>query len=171
MLVGGPPGAPLLVFDPDCGPLDGTAVPGDGGNVGELPANHPNGVFGVDHVVVSTGDVERTSGLLADAGLELLGDRQAVIGGRPFEQRFHRAGPCLIELAGPSGATGPEPAGVWGITFVTSRIESLPALEPAPVASIRDAVQPGRRIATAIPEAGLPTRVAFMDPRTRKSPK
>ena len=171
VLVGGHSKVPLLVFEPDCGPLDGTAVPGNGSEVGELPAVHPNGVCGVDHVVVSTGGVERTSGLLADAGLELLGDRQAVLGGKQVEQRFHHAGPCLIELVGPSGATGGDPARVWGITFVTSEIESLPALEPAPVASIRDAVQPGRRIATAVPEVGLPTRVAFMDPRTRKTPK
>lgn len=171
MLVGGPSEAPLLVFEPDCGPLDGTAVPGNGSEVGELPAAHPNGVCGVDHVVVSTGGVERTSGLLTDAGLELLGDRQAVFGEEQVEQRFHHAGPCLIELVGPSGTTGGEPAGVWGITFVTPKIESLPALEPAPVASIRDAVQPGRRIATAVPEAGLPTRVAFMDPRTKEAPK
>ena len=171
VLLGSGAQSPLLVFEPDLGTLEGAAGPGDGEDMRSLSAAHPNGVCGVDHVVVRTGDVARGSSLLADSGLELLGSRQADIGEMQVEQRFHRAGPCLIELVGPSGEGGDAGMAVWGVTFVTTRIDSLPALEPPPVASIRDAVQPGRRIATALPEVGLPTRVAFMDPRTRKTPQ
>jgi hypothetical protein len=128
-------------------------------------SRHPNGVFGVDHVVVATPSMARTRAAMLEAGLDLRLERQGLRGERAIEQAFFLAGGCVLELVGtedePDG-----PAAVWGITFVTSTLDGLPALEGSPVASIRDAVQPGRRIAVARRDLGLPTRVAFMDPRT-----
>ena len=133
----------------------------------ELPAHHPNGVTGVDHVVVSTPDPGRTRSALEEEGLACRRVRRTTVAGREVEQGFHPAGSCLIEVVGPDGRGVGEPAAVWGVTFVTPDLDGLAARSPRAVASIRDAVQPGRRIATAIPDAGLPMPVAFMDSRTR----
>ena len=132
----------------------------------ELPVRHPNGVTGVDHIVVATPDPERTRAALEDEGLECRRVRRTTVAGREIEQGFHPAGSCLIEVVGPDGRSGEERAAVWGVTFVTPELDRLAARRPQAVASIRDAVQPGRRIATALTEAGLPIPVAFMDPRT-----
>lgn len=157
-------GVRVIVRPPSA--LDGAGAaeppqsPGAGGR-----SRHPNGVFGVDHVVVKTPSMGRTRAAMLEAGLDLRLERQGTVGEREVEQAFFLAGPCVIELVGstdePDG-----PARVWGITFVTSTLDDLPALDGRPVASIRDASQPGRRIAVARRELGLPTRVAFMDPRT-----
>lgn len=158
-------GVRVIVSPPSA--LDGAGAtelpqsPGAGGG-----SRHPNGVFGVDHVVVTTPSMARTRAAMLEAGLDLRLERQGTVGEREVEQAFFLAGPCVVELVG--SADEPDgPASVWGITFVTSTLDELPALEGSPVASIRDAVQPGRRIAVARRELGLPTRVAFMDPRTR----
>lgn len=171
IVFGGTGEQPGLAFDRDAGALEGLAAATVAPQPEPLPEkHHPNAVTGIDHVVIATPDVDRTSGALEDAGLRCLGERSATIGGRAVEQRFHHAGGCLLELVGKEGAHGEGQPSVWGVTFVTSDIDSLPALEPSPVASIRDAVQPGRRIATVTSDAGLPVRVAFMDPRPRKEP-
>lgn len=160
---------PALRFSSPTGSLEGLIAKDEApDSLLDLPNNHPNGTCGVDHVVVSSPNIVRTGEAMANAGLELLGTRSAEIGGRKVEQRFHRAGSCLIELVGEPGSSGDGSPSIWGITFVTERLGSLPALDPPPVASIRDAVQPGRRIATVVPEIHLPIRVAFMDPRQRK---
>lgn len=127
--------------------------------------DHPNGVVGVDHIVVATPSLSRSRAAMLDAGLDLRLERQAQAGEGTVEQAFFLAGTCVIELVGGPGQPD-GPASVWGITFVTSRLGCLPALEGGPVASIKEAVQPGRHIAVARRELGLPTRVAFMDPRT-----
>lgn len=126
--------------------------------------DHPNGVVGVDHVVISTPAMERATSALLEAGLDLRLEREGRAGGAEIDQAFFLAGPCVIELVGSRGGGGGASV-VWGVTFTSDSLEALPALDPAPVASIRDAVQPGRRIAVARRELGLPTRVAFMNPR------
>lgn len=164
--LGGHRESPRLAFDGDVGRLEELAVPeGESPDDAHLGHGHPNRVCGIDHVVVSTPDFERTASALREAGLEELGRRSGEIGGLPVEQAFHRAGSCLLELVGRPGAGGDGAPSVWGITFVTEDLGLLPALEPPPVASIRDAVQPGRQIAVARAGIDLPTRVAFMSPR------
>jgi hypothetical protein len=108
---------------------------------------HPNGALAVDHVVALTDSLARTTGALEAAGFEL----RRVAG----PMAFFRFGPCILELV----ERGPAPA-LWGVVFVVDDLEGLPLTgEP------RDAVQPGRRIATVGREAGLTTAVAFMTPR------
>ena len=145
--------------------LDGAGLGEVIGPTGPLPDRaHPNGVVGVDHIVISTPVMERGRAALVEAGLDLRLEREGRAGGEQVDQAFFLAGPCVIELVG-SPRAGDGGSTVWGVTFTTDSLEALPALDPAPVASIRDAVQPGRRIAVARRELGLPTRVAFMNPR------
>lgn len=165
VLFGGADGAgSRVVVDPPSR-LDGAGLEGEIQVSGEIPdRDHPNGVVGVDHVVISTTAMNRARAALLDAGLDLRLEREGRAGNQEVDQAFFLAGPCVVELVGRSGA-GDGNSGVWGVTFTTDSLEALPALDPPPVASIRDAVQPGRRIAVARRELGLPTRVAFMNPR------
>lgn len=127
--------------------------------------DHPNGVDALDHVVVSTPDLERTTAALATIGLA---PRRTIVGARGDDDlafRFFLLGPCLLELIGPTRA-GPEatsePARFVGLAFATPRIEDLGTLAPPP----RPAVQPGRRITTLDHDAlGLSVPTALLSPR------
>jgi hypothetical protein len=70
---------------------------------------------------------------------------------------FLRLGECILEVFEGTGAA----AGLWGVVVVVPDLDALGPLVGEP----RDAVQPGRRIATVRREAGLQTALAFMTPR------
>jgi len=127
-------------------------------------AAHPNGALAVDHVVVATPALEHTTTALQRAGLDLRRTRD-VPGDRPLRQAFLLAGPCLVEVVGPPGAQPAGPATFWGLTIVVEDLDALAARLGPLLGRPRDAVQPGRRIATLRPDAGLSARIAFMTPR------
>ena len=56
------------------------------------------------------------------------------------------------------------PARFWGVTMIASDLDALAAHLGPKLRPIKDAVQPGRRIATLDRAAGLKTNVAFMTP-------
>ena len=126
------------------------AAPGDGG------APHPNGVLAVDHVVVVTPAFDRLSAVLDARGLTLRRVRQA--GER--RQGFRRLGPTIMEIV---EAPEADATAFWGLTFTVADLGALAARLGPLLGEARDAVQPGRRIATVRREAGLSTAVAFMD--------
>jgi hypothetical protein len=120
---------------------------------------HPNGALGLDHVVVTTPDFERTLTALADAGIPLRRVRDA--GG--FRQGFRRLGPAILEIV--EARTMPAgPARFWGLVVTVADLVGLRARLAPHVGEIRDAVQPRRQIATLDQSAGLSPRIAFMDP-------
>jgi hypothetical protein len=127
---------------------------------------HPNGALAVDHVVVTTPALEHTAAALQRAGLDLRRTRD-VAGDRPLRQAFLLAGPCLVEVVGPPGDRPAGPASFWGLTLVVEDLDALAARLGSRLGAPRDAVQPGRRIATLRREAGLSSPVAFMTPRVR----
>jgi hypothetical protein len=144
------------------GRIDGLATYGsDAPPRDPLPAGaHPLGAVGVDHVVVATPDLERTFAALDDAGLERRRVRDAGPGAR---QGFYVVGDAVLEVVGPKVPDGDGPASFWGLVLV---VEDLDAACAHPhVGAPRDAVQPGRRIATVRREAELGTAVALMTPR------
>lgn len=121
---------------------------------------HPNGAIAVDHVVVTTQDFDRTSAALETVGMAL---RRVVE--RPDGRRmgFRRLGPAILELVErPSAEAGP--ARFWGLVAVVEDLDAFADRLGAHLGSIRDAVQPGRRIATLRDSAGLGEAVAFMSP-------
>jgi hypothetical protein len=120
---------------------------------------HPNGAIALDHVVVTTPDFERTLTAFQDAGIPLRRIRDA--GG--FRQGFRRLGPTILEIVeAPKMPTGP--ARFWGLVVTVADLVRLRARLAPHVSEIRDAVQPGRQIATLSEGAGLSPRIAFMDP-------
>jgi hypothetical protein len=141
--------------------LDG--LPTEAGEpVGGKAPHHPNGVVGIDHVVVATPDAERTFAALRDAGVELRGTTVAGTARRGFGLLRE----ALVEVVGPAEPDGSGPAAFWGITVVTEDLDAASGLLGARLGAPRDAVQPGRRIATVSRgAAGIRTPVAFMTPR------
>jgi hypothetical protein len=117
-------------------------------------SEHPIGATAVDHVVALTPDLERTTSKLRAAGF----DHRATRG----SQAFFVVGPCLLELAGHAD----EPARFWGLTLVVRDIDRAAAQLGDRLGRVKQAVQPGRRIATVrSAEAGLATPLALITPR------
>jgi hypothetical protein len=143
--------------------IDGLPVGSTSAAAGPTPADrtHPNGASAVDHVVVASPDVERTTAALGTAGIE---PRRTVVGARGDDDvlyRFFLLGTCVLELIGPAVATGDGPARFVGLAFTTDAIDGLGDAASAP----RPAVQPGRRIATVRRELGSSLPIAFLSPR------
>jgi hypothetical protein len=165
-------GTTTLRFDPGVGeggiaawgfaealpdPLDGLATtvvaPPEG-----APPEHPNGATRLDHVVVATPDLARTQAALAAAGF----DRRRVREAGELRQAFYRLGEVILELVGPAEPSGDGPASFWGLVAVVPDLDALAARLGDRLGSPRDAVQPGRRIATVPRESGTGLRLAFM---------
>jgi hypothetical protein len=146
----------------EAGEIDGLATVGTPGE-GARPVGreHDNGAIGIDHVVVLSPDFDRTSAALSAAGLPLRRVRDA--GG--FRQGFRRLGPAILELVEARDAPA-GPARFWGLVVIVSDLEAISLRLGDRLGTIRDAVQPGRSIATLRASAGLGPRLAFMDPES-----
>jgi hypothetical protein len=142
--------------------LDGDVLPSTPSPAPPLAAPaHPNGVVAVDHVVAVTPDLDATLAALAGAGLEPRRVRE--VPGGDVRQAFYVLGTALLELAGPmAGEAAPR---FWGLTLVAADLDALARRLGDRLGAPRDAVQPGRRIATLGREAGSSVPLAFMTPR------
>ncbi len=119
----------------------------------------PLGIVSIDHVVINTDDLERTSDAFADAtGCELRRIREV---SEEMRQGFHRLGNVIVEIVERKGA--PAGASLWGIVFNVADLDrACEWLGPDVVSPPKDAVQEGRRIATLRSLAGLGVPVALM---------
>lgn len=130
---------------------------------------HPNGALSIDHIVVITPELDRTVAALRGSGFDLRRLREGPTPGGSPRQAFFRVGELILELvAAPEGtriASEPGgPARLWGISFLVEEMEGTAAVLGDLLSEPRDAVQPGRRIATLRREAGLGPAIAFMTP-------
>ncbi|MFL6089928.1 MAG: VOC family protein [Aeromicrobium sp.] len=122
------------------------------------PGQHPNGVTRIDHVVLMTPDLPRTTTALTTLGLDVRRERDT----GAFQQVFFRLDDVILELVGPKEA-GPGSAQLWGLTFVVEDIDATAALLGERVGNVKDAVQAGRRITTLRGRPiGISTAVAFI---------
>jgi predicted RNA-binding protein with TRAM domain len=126
---------------------------------------HPNGARSVDHVVVFTPDADRTFAALTATGMELRRERAAGTPERPLRQGFFRHGEAIVEVVAPRTPEGDGPARFWGLVVIVDDLDAAAALLGDRLGAVKDAVQPGRRIATVRREAGLGIPVALMTPR------
>jgi hypothetical protein len=132
-------------------------------------ATHPNGTVSIDHIVVISPDLDRTSSVLQGAGFDLRRVREGDTPGGSPRQAFFRMGELILEVvqapAGTKIASNPSgPARLWGISFLAEDLETPAASLGESLGEPRDAVQPGRRIATVASAAGLGPAIAFMTP-------
>jgi hypothetical protein len=135
---------------------------GDGGRV--APADHPNGAIGLDHLVVFTDVPERTIVAYSQLGLEVRRVRDL---GDGKTQTFFRAGEVIIELVGPVDGDGER---LWGLSPTVADLDACARLLGDRLGPIKDATQPGRRIATLRHAAcGLTVPIAFMSPEPERA--
>jgi hypothetical protein len=125
---------------------------------------HPNGVTHIDHLVVFTPDLGRTTAALEEIGVECRRVREVETDDGPLRQGFFRLGEVILEVV-THGKVAPGPARFWGITFAVEDLDACAELLGDRLGSIRDAVQPGRRIATVRSAAGLGLPVALISLR------
>jgi hypothetical protein len=122
-------------------------------------APHPNGVIGVDHVVIVTPDFDRTAAALEASAMPL----RRIIDAAGFRQGFRRVGPAILELVEAREMAAGD-ARFWGLTMIASDLDALAERLGDRLRAVKAAVQPGRRIATLDRSAGLTPHVAFMTP-------
>lgn len=136
----------------------------------EPAGTHPNGVLGIDHVVVVAPDFQRCVDALRGAGLDLRRIREQPTPAGAPRQAFFRLGPEILEVV----AEPPEvaerrggarrPAHFWGLAMSCASLPDTAARFGEHVGAVRDAVQPGRRIVTVRRSAGMAVPLALMTP-------
>ena len=149
--------------------LDGLATARSEQPLPEAAPAHPNGVTALDHVVAISSDLDRTVAALEAAGLDLRRIREEPTPAGAPRQAFFRIGQAILEVVQePAEATeragGYRPAFFWGLAFVATDLDATVAYLGDRAGEARDAVQPGRRIATLRRSAGLSVPVALMTP-------
>lgn len=119
---------------------------------------HPLGATAVDHVVVLAGDVDA-----AVRDLGAVARRTEVRDGRRYA--FVVAGTALLEFVGPATPDG-RPPRCWGLALTVADLDVAVALLGEACGAPKDAVQPGRRIATVRhAELGLGVPTVLLSPR------
>jgi hypothetical protein len=128
---------------------------------------HPNGVNRIDHMVVMTADLDRTTTALEALGIVARRTREA---GQGRRQRFFRLGEVILEVVDPVDHAGDRPAAFWGLAFTVADIDATAAYLVGRLSEPRNAVQQGRRIATLRSGGEVSVPLAFMSPAERGAP-
>lgn len=158
------------------------AAPGslDGGSLDGLPtaastaepaerAEHANGCTAIDHVVVLTPDLARTVAAFEATGLDVRGTRDADTYGAPMRQVFFRLGEVVLEVVGSPETAGEGDAGFFGLAHTTADLDGAARLLGEHLGEVKDAVQPGRRIATLRHrDLGMSVATALMSPEPHR---
>jgi hypothetical protein len=103
--------------------------------------------------VVATPDLERTTKVLESLGVLARRTRDSGTYGATMRQRFFRLGEVILEVIGMAEPTPPEqggdrPAVFYGLAHTVADLDATKALLGDALGNPKDAVQPGRRIAT-----------------------
>lgn len=160
--------AGLAVDGLDAVPADLEGIALAAGRV-PAPVVHPNGGFELDHVVVMTNSLERTSAAV-EAALGLPCRRVRDTGA--VRQAFHRFADegatrgCIVEVVERAGV---DRTGLFGLVINVADLDAAVAAVvdrwgSGAIGAPKPAVQPGRRIATVRSAAGLGVPVALMTP-------
>jgi hypothetical protein len=148
--------------------VDGLATAhGEPPALGGLAPTHLIGAESIDHLVVLTPDMDRTTRAVERLlGLPLRRTRDAERDGVAMRQAFFRMGEVVLEVvSGPGSDPSGGPARFGGFVFTVTSIEdAVDFLGDELVSAPKPAVQPGRLIATVRPAAGLSVPLALMTP-------
>lgn len=125
---------------------------------------HPNGIYEIDHVVLTTPDIQRTIDTMASVAVPALRTRETDTYGAPMMQVFFKLGQPILELIGPKEPAGEQPARFFGLAFTADDLELTGKAMGGALHASKDAVQPGRRIATLDKAAGSTIAITIMTP-------
>lgn len=122
-------------------------------------------VIGLDHVVVNTDDIDRTTqAITAALAVEVRRERQL---GNGAVQRFHKLENTIIEVVTGPHITQPG-ASLWGmVASVDDLFELAEELGDDVTSPPKKATQPGRYISTVRGSVGLGVPFALMTPHVR----
>lgn len=142
-------------------PLPSTSEPRAAG------APQPNSTVAIDHLVAFTPDRDRTVAAFERDGLEPRRLRDEPTPGGAGRQAFFRLGEVVLEVIeyaadSPRAGDRDAPARLWGLALAVDSLERCADVLGENLGEPRDAVQPGRRIATLRRSAGLAIPIAFM---------
>jgi len=131
-----------------------------------VPQQHRNLVFAIDHVVVRTNNFDRTVPAFVELGMDERKTQTFNVDGVERRQSFFWAGRVIVELVGPAIAEdGPAAASFWGLALVSANLEIANNELGEALSEPKDAVQPGRKIATLkTKDLDISVPIAFMSP-------
>ncbi len=150
------------------GDLDGLPTSSSRSAPPEPGPPHANGVIAIDHVVAMTPDLDRSVRALRSAGLDLRRIREQPTPAGAPRQAFFRLGEVILEVVQEPERVLVErgdrdrAAKLWGLALLAPDLDRTVAAMHPHAGAVRDAVQPGRRIATLKRSAGLAVPVALM---------
>ncbi len=127
---------------------------------------HPNGIYEIDHVVLTSPDHQRTIDALENLGINMRRQRETGTYGAPMLQTFFKLGEPILELIGPKEPMGDTPARFFGLAFTSEDLGLTAKTMGDALHPSKDAVQPGRRIATLDKGAGSTIGIAIMSEHT-----
>jgi hypothetical protein len=136
---------------------------------------HPNGVVAIDHVVAASPELDRSVAALQAAGMDLRRIREQPTPAGAPRQAFFRLGPEILELIQEptevvQRAGGPEhPVRFWGLALLVEDLDRCVEQLAGSISEVRNAVQPGRRIASIRRSAGLAVPLALMSRDERRA--
>jgi catechol 2,3-dioxygenase-like lactoylglutathione lyase family enzyme len=137
------------------------------------PTVHLNGLSGIDHLVVSTPDVDRTVAIFEDLDWECRRRREgAAYGSEKMRQAFFWLGDVIVEVVGPETVKledGDKPAKFFGIALIAEDIDATATYFGDLMKPPMDAVQPGRKITTISSRGGSTLAIAVMNPHVKGS--
>ena len=112
-------------------------------------------------------DLERTVAALEAAGLDLRRRREGPTGAGSARQAFFRVGEAILEVVehppqAREAGDAEAPARLWGLALLTPDIDATAAAAGDLIGAPKDAIQPGRRIATFTRDAALGAAVAVI---------
>ena len=143
--------------------IDGLTLAAPPVATGVEPADHPNGTTAIDHVVAASGDLGRTTEALEAVGIVARRTRDTTLGASPLRQVFFRLGRPILELIGPPDPVPDRPTTFWGLALTVGDLDATKDVLGDLLGDPKDAVQPGRRIATLRTGAlGISVPIAFM---------
>lgn len=120
---------------------------------------HPNGATGIDHVVIHSSSLERTSAAFARAGVELGRARDGAHG----RTAARRLGPAVMEVVERPELEA-EDTRFWGLAIVVISLDELAVRLGERLAPARPAPAPGRQIADLRADGSLSVPLSFMTP-------
>jgi hypothetical protein len=129
---------------------------------------HPNGVIAIDHLVAASPDLDRSVAAMQAAGMDLRRVREEPTPAGAPRQAFFRLGHEILELIQEPVAVvehaggGDHSVRFWGLALQVEDLDRCAEQLEGNISEVRDAVQPGRRIASVRRSAGLAVPLALM---------
>ena len=133
----------------------------------ERALDHPNGCFGIDHVVLRVPEFSAGRIALEQIGA-LVGEPVPISESEPTILRSSvNMGEVVLELIGPEQLDPLADWALWGLVMSVREVDTCAKLLGPAVGKVKPAVQKNKCIMTVRKEAGSSVAMAFLGPPTK----